>query len=308
LRNEKGAKRLTTHGKSYSPEYKAWSDMIQRCTNPAKKNYHRYGGRGVVVCDRWLESFEAFYSDMGQSPSSAHSVGRRENGGPYSPENCKWMTRREQANNRESCRTLTFNGETKTVTEWSRAVGLSARTVLNRLKSGWSPDDALKKGRVGRHITHGMSDTPEYRCWLEMNKRCSPSATGESRKRYYEAGVQVCERWRESFAAFLADMGPIPPDKESIDRIKNEKGYEPGNCRWANRKEQNRNKRANRVIEFCGKRMCLAEWAEEVGIRAPILSARLCRGWDVATTLTTPVVAGQKVMRGKRASVADTSR
>lgn len=99
----------------------------------------------------------------------------------------------------------------------------------------------------------------------------------------------VCDRWRNSFEAFLADMGQRPSAKHTIDRINNNGNYEPGNCRWADIKTQNRNTRVNRVLEFRGESRCLTEWAEMFGLPDATIQYRLdVMGWDVDKALTTP--------------------
>lgn len=91
--------RLTTHGMSDSQEYSAWQSMKDRCTNSNNKDYRHYGGRGITVCDEWLDSFEAFLTDMGRVPID-HTLERKETNGRYCKSNCIWATREVQANNR----------------------------------------------------------------------------------------------------------------------------------------------------------------------------------------------------------------
>ena len=124
-------------GGGKSVEYSAWDKMKQRCYNPNYKNYKYYGARGIRVCDRWLNSFEAFLEDMGKRPSENHSLDRYPNKyGNYEPSNCRWATIIQQANNTTRNRLIEFNGKTQTMTEWIRELELKRSTVIDRLNNG----------------------------------------------------------------------------------------------------------------------------------------------------------------------------
>ena len=123
--------------------YKSWSAMKARCLSPTAKDYGRYGGRGITVCDRWRDSFEAFMADMGFRPSSQYTLDREDNYGNYEPSNCRWATPTEQSNNRRSNRTITFNGDTLTLAQWSRRVGLPEAAIAGRLDAGWPVERAM---------------------------------------------------------------------------------------------------------------------------------------------------------------------
>lgn len=135
--------------------------------------------------------------------------------------------------------------------------------------------------------THGLSKLPEYKIWKGMRSRCTtPSDTNYYH--YGANGIRVCERWSD-FAAFMADMGPRPTEKHSIDRIDSKGNYEPGNCRWATWAEQCANRSNAKLIEFRGETLSLTEWAVRLGMkRTCVLANRLRRGWSVERALTTP--------------------
>ncbi len=132
------------NGDSNSPECKAWASMIDRCYNSSRKDYPRWGGRGIRVCQEWLNSYSAFLADMGRRPSQKHSLDRFPNtNGNYEAGNCRWATAREQANNRRSNRLIEFRGEVKTLAQWAYALGFNHGTINSRLRLGWTAEEAF---------------------------------------------------------------------------------------------------------------------------------------------------------------------
>lgn len=142
------------------------------------------------------------------------------------------------------------------------------------------------------NATHGMTGTRVYAIWATMIQRCT-NPNDASYSRYGLRGITVCDHWL-CFDNFYLDMGD-PPDGMSIERIKNHLGYSPGNCKWATAREQSRNTRRNRAIEFNGRAMCVTDWANEVGLSQQTLSRRLDDGWSVERALTTPTKDGALV-------------
>lgn len=130
-----------THGESGTPVYRVWHAMIERCRNPGDLGFKDYGGRGIRVCDAWLE-FTAFRDAMGPRPEGG-TLERENVNGNYEPSNCRWAQQIEQANNRRNNRRLTANGQTRTLAEWARAAGMAKTTLRHRLDSGWPIEEAL---------------------------------------------------------------------------------------------------------------------------------------------------------------------
>ena len=129
------------HGQSTTNSYGAWNNMIQRCTNPNQTAYASYGGRGIKVCDEWL-TFEGFIKDMGMRHKKM-TLERINNELGYSKDNCKWATRKEQANNRRTNVKLEYNGSVMTISQWADKVGLKKDVLKARIERGWSVERAL---------------------------------------------------------------------------------------------------------------------------------------------------------------------
>jgi hypothetical protein len=123
--------------KNPHPLYTVWQSMKRRCDSPNNRSYHRYGGRGITVCERWLHDFHAFVDDMGKRPNGT-SIERIDNDKGYSPENCRWATRSEQQLNRECCIKVVIEGVEYLATELSKLSGLKTDTIVNRAKQGFS--------------------------------------------------------------------------------------------------------------------------------------------------------------------------
>lgn len=135
---------IRTHGLSGSSEYRVWKNMIQRCSNRKNIMYYRYGGRGIQVCDRWKE-FANFYADMGQRTSPRHSLDRIDHNGHYSPGNCRWATRHQQANNTSRNVYVTIEGRTDTVSNWCKLLNVNkCKKVYERMARGIAPRRALQ--------------------------------------------------------------------------------------------------------------------------------------------------------------------
>lgn len=130
--------KLYKHGRTETTEWSAWKSMLERCSNPNHKWFHRYGGRGVKVCDRWAD-FNAFLADMGEKPQDGvrYSLERMNNNRGYEPGNCKWATSTEQNRNRVNVIHITHDGVTLTLPEWSTRTGLHIETIRRRVKQGW---------------------------------------------------------------------------------------------------------------------------------------------------------------------------
>ena len=146
--------------------YRLYRGMLNRCYNQNQKSYKDYGGRGITVCERWLPSdygigFKNFLADMGEPPSGC-TLDRLDNKGPYSPENCRWASRSDQANNKRNNRWITANGQTKTLAQWAKDLGCSPSNILYRIKAGMSEEQAVTKSIAERPNSKLSEDDARY--------------------------------------------------------------------------------------------------------------------------------------------------
>lgn len=177
--------------------------------------------------------------------------------------------------------------------EWFTA-GVSLREIARRSGRSFStvaqsvgPYDT-RQARSRALTKHGRTETPEWKSWMHMKSRCFTPSDAKYPD-YGARGITVCDRWRDSFENFLADMGPKPSRKHTIDRIDNDGNYEPGNCRWATNREQCNNRRSNVILEFRGERMNATQWAQRLGVDPNRITARIRLGWTAERALTQPL-------------------
>ena len=187
---------------------------------------------------------------------------------------------------------LEYSGKVNGRTHWLCRCDCGNTSIIETvcLSSGnTSSCGCLKKDiLLARNVKHGGTGSKEYRAWQKMRERCSnPHAA------HYECyggrGIMVCDRW-QSFENFLADMGPKPSPKHSIDRIDNNGNYEAGNCRWATNYEQSTNTRRTILVEVDGQKVCLKEAARRNGLNYGTVRDRIANGWSIVDALTNPVL------------------
>lgn len=147
-----GRTKNKTHGRTGTKEYRAWNQMLQRCHNPENPTYERYGAKGVTVCERWRESFEAFFADVGLCPSPNHTLDRIDPAGNYGPDNVRWLPAELQSANRKNVKRFDYRGERLTIPELAARIGIKPATLRARLVvMGWSVERATTQSSDEYH-------------------------------------------------------------------------------------------------------------------------------------------------------------
>jgi len=142
----------TIHGKHNTRIYKTWQNMKSRCNNPKTSKYHIYGGKGIKVCDEWLNSFQKFYEwGMANGYTNKLTLDRIDGNEDYQPENCRWATYKEQNNNTTQNHSITFNGETHNLCQWPEIIGVSNKCLSERIRRNWSIERALTTPTIDNH-------------------------------------------------------------------------------------------------------------------------------------------------------------
>ena len=137
LRVDTTIARSTTHGRYYTPEYRVYKSMVNRCTNPNYHEYHLYGGRGITISEEF-DTFEKFFAIVGPRPSEDHQLDRKDNEKGYTPENVHWATRSENARNKRNNVLVTYNGEEMTLIEAAEKSGIDYHALYYRYENGWT--------------------------------------------------------------------------------------------------------------------------------------------------------------------------
>jgi hypothetical protein len=247
------------------PLYGQWRSMLSRCTNPKTANYRHYGARGITVCEQWRENFWAFVIDVGPRGQNTDQLHRTNNDGHYEPGNVAWVSPAQNSRARSS-NVLTAKGAAEirrrrqageTQDAIAQAMGVTASTVLDVISgrtwnNGDAPDMRIRRNRPADATAPdapaggGLRRDPLYQTCAGIKARCLNPSHGHYAA-YGGRGITLHPAWAQSMRAFIegikAEIGPRPSPDFSIDRIDNEKGYEPGNLRWATRSEQLRNRR-----------------------------------------------------------------
>lgn len=291
--SERIARQARTHGGASTREYSLWKGIVARCSNPKHKDYGTYAG---MLCPAWQGSrgFETFLAEIGMAPSPQHTVDRVDNTRGYEPGNVRWATAAEQARNQTRNVWVKIAGERLCATDWEARYGLPAGIVARRVRAGWDPIAAVqtpaRRARVSssvRAVHASLLAAAVQRC---HNPRDASYAS------YGGRGIYVDPAWRGRGAVdrFLAYLGPRPSPEHTLDRIDNDGPYAPGNVRWATRRQQQRNRRANVALTFRGETRLVCEWAEMLGLHPNVIACRLRKGWTHERTLSTPSRSASK--------------
>ena len=204
--------------KSGSREYFSWRGMRHRCTNPNNAAWHNYGARGIRVCDRWANDFDAFLADMGPCPEG-HSLDRIDVNGHYEPENCRWASWRTQSNNKRTSVKIEFNGKTQTIAEWASDLGIRLDTLWRRLQR-MEPELALTSENLvekkASPLVHGTRVAYErFKCRCDECRACNAKRARDrkTRMRIDGCGYMACGG-EIATEAHIPKPTPIKPLRE----------------------------------------------------------------------------------------------
>lgn len=175
----------------------------------------------------------------------------------------------------------------KCICDCGNTIIVSGNALLkgNTKSCGCLTAEAIRKSKNKKH---GMSNTRIFHCWSAMKDRCN-NPNNKAYKNYGGRGITICPEWMEFQPFYDWSMANGYADNLTIDRINVNGNYEPSNCQWITKKEQNNNKRNNHLIEYNGETKTIAQWAEIAGLKRRVLTQRISSGWDIEKAMNTPV-------------------
>jgi hypothetical protein len=275
------------HSKSKHSLYTTWLGMKDRCYNVNQPGYANYGGRGIVVCDRWLESFENFLEDVGEKPSSKHSIDRKDNDGNYEPSNVKWSTSQEQQRNRRNTIFIEREGEIKTLIEWCELLDANYDVCRNRLKRGWPLEDLFQPTLEKEPV--------EYDGQIYNSLR---GLSAHYKIRYESLLSRLSRGWtlQEAIDTSIAK-------KYSGQRLITYLDTTLNISQWSNQlgiSKETIKRRLEKGLpieevlappqqyKYGEYTLALKDWASKLSIKLNTLESRLRSGWTIEKTLNTP--------------------
>lgn len=275
LQKEVATENWTIHGHHKTRLYSIYMGMKSRCNYDNSSSYDRYRGRGISICEEWNNDFITFYDWANKNGYEEHlTLDRIDNDGNYEPSNCRWATVKEQNNNMSSNIVVTHNGKSQNITQWANELGIHPYTFGARLRKNLDEDKLFaRKREIKNKGIHAKQDKLSG-VWYSMKSRClNPNHSGYA---YYGGrGITICDEWldKEVFKEWARSNGYR--EGLSLDRIDNDQGYGPLNCRWATREEQGQNKRKTVWLTHDNETLTLADWAKRLGISTKTLKGRL---------------------------------
>lgn len=254
---------------SSHPLYSTWKGMIARCHQPNSTSYRWYGAKGVTVCDRWQNSFQAFIADMGMKPTDKHTLDRIDPAGNYEPSNCRWADPATQADNRRKrsvgCvkRTICYNGQSGGSVFWSGKTGIKAQTIVKRIDAGWPLDQALGYAPRISGQSHNGTTTRGY--WEGPN--------GEAKK---------LQEWANSYGTTVWTL----QHRMKVQGMTFEEALVAKPYQKPSRISQ---PLTSHYLDRNGKPWTPAEIAKIASLQVEKVKRRLSDGWSVEEILTTPM-------------------
>lgn len=319
----------TRHELSTTDEYRIYRAMLARCENSRNSSYRNYGGRGIVICERWKESFLNFLADMGKRPSSQHSIERKDVNGPYSPGNCIWIPMSLQAKNRRCCMRFDVNGTTVPASDAAEMIGASGRQLRQRVHRGWDKQSAINRPFVRADVvicsrgesktiakwsrTSGVpTQTISHRIsagwnvddaiWTPPHRTAQKSSDGSLRKRFpseYLAWknlralkVKRCARWG-MFENFISDMGPKPSVDHLLLRLDYSLPASKKNCIWGTRADKAEIDPRTKRYVFRGQLATIREVCEIANLPYLTIKARIKSGIDFDRAMSMPIACAK---------------